>query len=492
MRPVEQASGDDARRPGDLPPLVAAGIVGVLALSALLRFSWLTADRLWFDEIFSVTTAIQDLPALLERVLADETNPPGFYLLLAAWVRLGDVDEGWLRTLPAIAGTLTPLATILAGRALGLRWSAAILGGALAACSPLLISLSVEVRAYSLVALLATLALAQSAALARGTPGTTTGQWMALGVLHLALVMLHYFGLLTVLALTLGGAWVARADRSRPLRAPLRFALAALPAIGVLAAWMLVVSRAAGAEVGENASWIDPPSIHSLPRFAASAIGAFGDRGIAWGLFVLLCGVVVGALWRMRRRAERAPAADALAPMLVGAALVPVVLALGASLLTGHSFWLARYLTAVLPALLLLVAQAADRTAPAVLRTGIVALLLGWAVLAGAHSIGARARKPDWPRLIAELTRNGPAQACVSETYVQLPLAYYALQEGLPLSLARMSRCAPVDGLTWAVYRPETAAALGHLTDRRATLGPRFSLLTELPPLDARAVRRSR
>jgi hypothetical protein len=300
-----------------------------------------------------------------------------------------------------------------------------------------------------------------------------------LAALHVALVMLHYFGALTVLALSAGGAWtVARGHPTRARQAMRAFGLAALPALLLLGAWLLAVSRAAGGdEVGENASWIEPPTLHSLPRFASSVIGAFSEPAAAWSLLALLGGAVLWGAWTVA----------AARPLLACAVIVPVLLALLAGGATGRSLWVPRYLVAVVPPLLLLVALAADRLRTP-WRTGAVALLLGWAALAGTHALGERARKPDWPALIAGFTRAGPAQACVNETYVSLPLAYYTVSTGQPLAVRRMSRCLPAGGLTWAVYREETASALRHLTTRGATLGPAFPLLTDLPPLRARLV----
>ena len=69
-------------------------VLALTVFAAFGRFPWLTAEDLWFDEVFSVVLASQDLGELLRRAVADQTNPPGFYLLLWGWVRLGSVDEG--------------------------------------------------------------------------------------------------------------------------------------------------------------------------------------------------------------------------------------------------------------------------------------------------------------------------------------------------------------------------------------------------------------
>lgn len=478
MRP-DEPSGRVSR--ALTPAALAAAVVGILVVAALLRFPRLSAERLWFDEVFSVVLSLQDIPELLRRALADQTNPPGFYLLLGAWVRIGGLGEGWLRALPAIAGALTPLAVIASARAFGLAWRPALVAGALAAASPLLTEKSLEVRAYSSLALVATLAMAQLVRVALAREEPRVGAYLLLAALHAALVMLHYFGALTVVALTLGGMVATReagAGQGSPLRAR-RLVLAAAPAFVLLAAWFgLVVERSRDAELAGNAAWITAPTIGTLRSFASELIGTFGIPAASWAILALVGAAVLWAAGKAR---------TARTGTLLAAALLPLVLAFVIGWLSDRPLWVPRYLIATVPPLLILIAMAIDRV-PRPWRTGAIALTLGWSVLAAWQGIPSRARKADWIGIMHELARGTPTVLCVNEPYVSLPLEYYARRERLPVTVLDMRACGPSADAHWAVYRPGTESSLQALTERGARLGRRFSLFTELPATEARRV----
>src|SRR4029077_8422654 len=100
-----------------------------------------------------------NLPRALDvyKASLDNAHPPLFFLLLHFWIRLGS-SELFLRLLPATLGgaflwVAYRWALILLGR------SAALMTLVLLSFSPALISLSAEVRDYSLLLLLMTAAL---------------------------------------------------------------------------------------------------------------------------------------------------------------------------------------------------------------------------------------------------------------------------------------------------------------------------------------------
>lgn len=461
----------------------AQGAVVLLTLAAALwRFPWLTAEDLWFDEVFSVVLASQDLGELLRRAIGDQTNPPGFYLLLSGWIRLGSVDEGWIRALPALAGTLTVPALVALARTLRLDWGTALLAGLLAAVAPLLLAMSVEVRAYAPVALLVTISLTLAVRVAADPQAPSAARDRALlAATDVALVMLHYFGALVVAARVLSAFVVARrpASAANAVDAPRirRDAIvAAIPAAMALATWLAIVIAQASDRVGTNASWIPAADVSTALSFASQVVGTFGTRAgaIAVGAVVLLALILPFG--------RRATTARAAAPWLLSAALVPVVIVLGASLLTGRSLWVARYLIVVLPALLLLVAGI-PAALPVRWRTAASTLLAGWAIAAGTLSIGLRQQKPAWSRIVPALTAGGATTVCVNEPFVGLPLQYHALRSGAPLSVFEIATCASARTGDWVVLRPGTEGSLEALRAARGTPGAARLLGTELPPL---------
>ncbi len=460
------------------PTAAAIGVITVLAVSAALRLPWVAAERFWFDEVFSVVVASQEVGELLRRVIADETNPPGFYLLLGAWVRLGGFDEAWVRTLTAIIGALTPLALTVGARAGGIAWRPAIVAGLLAAGSPMLIEKSIDVRAYAPLALLATLAMGLALWMWRRRERIPYVAWFALATLGVALVATHYFGALTIAALVVA-TWLATRERLMPAR----FVLVGTPAALALGAWLVIVARAtADARFGENASWIAEPSLASVPPFTAQYVGAFGSPAFAWLLVALVLRALAWAVFESR---------DRLVHALTAMVLVPLVLALLIGWAVGQPLWVSRYLIATAPPLLLVVSLAIERARERFgQRVGlaVATFAVGWATLAGLHAHGSGPRKPDWPAIVTALTREGPSVACVNEGYVGLGLEYYALRDRVPLEVHLMRDCGASTRPTWVVYRPGTEGALGDMIARGARLGPRFSLVTEMPVTEARRV----
>ena len=70
----------------------------VICLSYILLRLWnVTANCLWFDEIFSVHAATQDWQSLFWFVAQDLIHPPLFYVLLKLWILIGGEGLFWLR-----------------------------------------------------------------------------------------------------------------------------------------------------------------------------------------------------------------------------------------------------------------------------------------------------------------------------------------------------------------------------------------------------------
>lgn len=462
-------------------------MLALTVCAALWRLPWLTAEDLWFDEVFSVVLASQDLGELLRRALADQTNPPGFYLLLWGWVRLGTVDEAWIRALPAIAGTLTVPAVVALGRAVGLRWSAALLGGLLAAVSPLLLAMSLEARAYAPLALLSAVSLALASRVASrlesGVAGAgradARGLRVSLAAVDVGLVMLHYFGALVVLARVVAVGFAARGAAREVGRRVRRDALlTALPAALALMIWVAVVLLLApGDRVGGNAAWIPRPDAAAVLAFGSTLIGTFDLTLGALGVSAALLGAIVVAVAAAARTRQ--------APWLLVAALFPLALTLVAGALSGRSLWVARYLIIVLPALLLLVA-ALPSALPAGWRAPALVGLAGWACLAGLFDTRVRPAKPAWSSIVRSLAAGGPATICVNEPFVGLPLQYHALRQGVPLAVHEMAACVESRTAVWVMYRPGTEVSLDAIRDAGGRLGAARALGTELPPVTLR------
>jgi uncharacterized membrane protein len=447
-------------------------LLAITGAAALLRFAALGAEDLWFDEVFSVVLAADTPAGLISRALDDQTNPPGFYAILWVWTRIGGFDVAWMRTLPALAGVALVPATAILARTLGMRHAAALLAALLVAASPLLLAMSVELRAYSLLALATVVTATLAIRVASGT--ARPAHRVAFTTAAVVLVTLHLFGVLALAALLVAAAWTAP-----PALKPL--ARASLPAVVLTLSWgAAVIFLAPEAGLGGNATWVPLPGTAALLSFASQVVGTFGSSagGIAVAV-VLLVALILAA-----RRAAGATA-DARSRWLLVTTALPLAVVIGLAVATGHSLWVARYLVIAVPAACLLLADAALRT-PAPLRVTAVALVATWAAIAGPLAEQSRAKKPAWSLMVRALAGSGGTLVCVNEAFVSLPLEYYALAERLPLDVQGIQECVQRRSGTRIIIRPGTESSLAPLQRAGARIGEPRAMHTALPDTDLR------
>lgn len=459
---------------------MSAALVALTLVVAAWRLSVLSAEDLWFDEVFSAVLASQEIDGLLRRALADQTNPPGFYLALWAWAHAGSFDTAWLRSLPALAAVAAIPMVAWAARTVGLGRGPALLAATLAAASPLALAMGGEVRTYAALLLVGTVLLGIGARVAAHASAPTRSSLVLLGVLDALIVALHYFGALVVLASLVGTAWV---DRRRLGAA---FA-AAVPSAALLAGWCVaVIVSAGGAAVGTNAGWIGSPRGGAVTSFASQVVGTFGTTWGGWAVLVAL----LAAAERARRLARSDPASPTArrARWLLAAAFVPLIIVPLVGLATGRPIWVARYLIIVLPPLWLLLADAVAAM-PTRSRTAAVAAVLAWASLAGPLAELARPRRTAWSLVVRALAGSAPARICTNESFVALPLEYYAIAEGVPLTVRPLAECVARRDASAMIARPGTEASLDSLARAGAILGPPRAMGTRLPEVSVWPIR---
>lgn len=135
-------------------------VIALLLVASLLRFTSMTLNSLWFDELHTVMLAKSPLREFL-RLTARDMHPPLFPLFAFSWVKAFGSSEIAIRSLPAIIGVLTVLGSFLAYRRL-FGTGKAIGISVLISTLPLHVYYSQEFRNYSLVfagAMLVTAAL---------------------------------------------------------------------------------------------------------------------------------------------------------------------------------------------------------------------------------------------------------------------------------------------------------------------------------------------
>jgi hypothetical protein len=371
----------------------------VLALTLL---AW--ALRLWrmdalgdleFDEIVSVRYAALPPAELLEQLSgALFEHPPLYYLTLGGWLALAGTpaatDRGDLlaRLFSLFPGTLVvPLTYALGARLLSARTGT--MAAALVALAPLPLFYSREARMYELVACLG---LAATWLFVRAVARGTNARWLAFALAGAAAVLVHYAGLLLVLAQPLALA----VGHGRSARRPALVAISAvfLPAL----TWALTASGVRGSLPAlEWANLLHVPAgLWAVAREIAGGPESGGTR-TAIAALALTALVALGS-WRAGRRA--------LLPIAsTGAGLLAVVFAIA----LGKPVY-ARYALAGVPFIYLLAAAALAGRAPAA--RALVATVLLFGVLpwgATYYSTYRRADYGDITRRIATHERPGDA-----------------------------------------------------------------------------------
>ncbi len=397
--------------------------VAILVLGAGLRLWALGRQGLWYDEAVTAHLLDGSVGRLLARLPHSESTPPLYYLVAWGWVRAFGMSEAGLRSLSAVAGTLTVPVACAAGQALVGR-RAGLAAAALVAVNPLLIWYSQEARSYALLVLLTALSLW---AFAR----RRLAWWAAAAV---AALLTHYFALFVILP----QAVLLLAERRRRLaHRVLACAAVALTGCGLLA---LALTQ------DQRRYWfVDRP----LPFRAEQVVRQLlvGFTPPAGAMVAVLAGVIaLGAgLVALRRPGRRGAAlAAAVAASAVG---LPLLLAVaGADYVNTRNV-----IAAIVP---LAVVVGAGLSAH---RAGVVALavLLGLSVsvVVGLHG-DALAQRPPWNQVAAAL-RPGPGRHAIrldgSRSWAR-PLNWY-----LPRTWwirARGARVAEID----VVRRIPTAA----------------------------------
>jgi 4-amino-4-deoxy-L-arabinose transferase-like glycosyltransferase len=362
---VPQAASD---RPGRAGWLLAAGIVVV---AGSLRFASIEGRSLWFDEAYSFRMARRPLREIVVVAGREDTHPPLYYMALSGWIRAFGTGEAGLRSLGAVASTLTVGGTWWLGRRLGGPMVGAV-AAFLAAVAPLQILAAQEARMYPLLGLLTLWSWAMLVLALEKRPGAWIGYVLAT---TLALYT-HYFAFLTLAG---QGLFVLAAARRlwRPWAASL------LASAVLYMPWLPYLAQTYAS--GRGSPFFRPPvgaetltSLLGLWAFGGHAFGFDGYFGGGVASVAAQAAVVVpfvalaaaGAVWLRRHP----PALG----VVMGYLAVPVALAFAVSL--RQNIFYARYFSYVYPAFAVLLAagmmRVAEVVAPAARRAAVLGLVL--------------------------------------------------------------------------------------------------------------------
>lgn len=392
--PQEQAAT------GGLRPWHALLLLAALP-AFLVNLLGVSDNRLWYDELQSVTHATRPFALVWPSAWIHDPHPPLYYQLLKLWTLFGTSDL-WLLLSSSLLVALAGWALFrLAERHFGRNVAIAAL--ILFAVNPLALFWSMYLRMYGMIMLLTVIMLDASLRFLKDEEQRTPAL-ITIAASGLALTYAHILGAFFVLTLAIP-VFLAIVRAGLPWRGW----FLAHAAIGTLA--LPVVLDASGVELGHT-------RVPELPVIGASiamqVTGPYSDAapallGLA-AVLVLAC-MVLGLASRHT-------------PTLVVAAIPIVALALG-FLVTwlGRPIWIAPRLFAYLAPLFallcaaLLVGNAGRHAGLGFLRRAVAALaVLG--TLAGSADLIQRHHKWDDFRALAQMVRTegDPSDAIVTST----------------------------------------------------------------------------
>ncbi len=308
-----------------------AAVLGLIVAGAgALRFYRLGSSSMWIDEGASMTMARLPWGELFRTLWQYEANMTAYYLLLRAWVQLGD-SEAVVRSLSALCGTAAVAAIFFLGRRL-FDERTGIVASALLAVNTFHVWLTQEARSYGLVMLLAILSL-HLFAMAVSEPRRHS-VWAGYIFVTVLAAYGHLFATLIIPA-----QWLAVGPRTLRMIGTRRLAVVGLAvAMALLPLALFVLGR-------------DQGQLNWVPPFDASSVllMLFGINGFN----ALATILVLAGLYRAARRLKREDAFDLR--LVASGLVVPVVIIALASLVKPLFFF--RYFAVCVPATVLLAAS---------------------------------------------------------------------------------------------------------------------------------------
>ena len=303
-----------------------------MALGAILRFATLDLQSFRYDEAVTVARVLH--PSLfdtLSGVPGSESTPPLYYGLAWLWTRVFGTGEVGIRSLSALAGTVTIVLVYLAGREL-LSRRAGLIAAAIVAVNPAMIWFSQDARAYALVVLLVALSFLFFARALRDPAPRTLAAWALSSALALAT---HYFA-----AFVIGPEAILLLALSRERKR-------VLVAVGAVVVAAVLLAPIAVEQAGHgHASWIAQQALSErVDRAVAKLVG--DDNGGTQGPrpsgpipLLVPVALALSALALLLARGgpvERRGAAIAAGVGLGGVAAVLLLAALGSDYFEGRN-----------------------------------------------------------------------------------------------------------------------------------------------------------
>jgi mannosyltransferase len=336
-------------------------LLALMLVALALRLPHLSGKSLWLDEISSLALAEVRWAEFWALVKRHEGNMLAYYLLLRAWIHLGD-NRVVAKLLSILFGVLTVPAIYFLGKELYDR-RVGLISACLLTVSACHVRASQWIRSYSLLLLMLVLA---SLFLARSLRQPTWRNWMLYVLCAAFAVYNHLYATLVI------GAQLASLAFLRRREIPWKRLFVAVFALGLLLtpAVAYVLFHNTG-----QLDWVPAPKAWELVHWAVFLAGA-GSTGVGYAL-LLIC-ISLGVISLSESRKVWSAHKRSLQSWYIIFPFVWLVLPVACAFLFSYRkpIFFFRYLIVCFPAFLLISAYGISRWRPSRLRTVVLSLAL--------------------------------------------------------------------------------------------------------------------
>ncbi len=412
-----------------------AYVAGVVLLSLAVRLYDLGGKDLWIDEANSVIIAQENPSGLIERLRFD-SNPPAYYLLLHGWIRTFGDSAVAVRSLSVLFGACLVAGVFLFARRF-FSFRVAAMASLLICLSPIQVVWSQQARMYTLLPLLGLVSMwFLWKAVFEGTIRSLAGYVLT----TLLCLYVHNYAFYLLPAHFLFLVW-SGALRARPGV----WAICGLCIVAGYAPWLPTVLTQL--QNKGHYSWFIPiwedwgiiGSVkHTLKSFTPGPGASFVLPGIEsfrlvpLALTVALAGL--GAMGMFAGREGRLSGGNVVR-MVVLCLAVPLACGLAGSMVITPHYVPGRVDQICFPCYVLLVSVGLSLLKPAVLRNGILVMLIGFSLVGLTHHYGNK--NPDGEKAMAQtIVRHSlPGDAVVCTSLTRASLQYYLKRAGAQTTL---------------------------------------------------------